>query len=265
MKRRDFIKTSVAATTAAAAATSLPTYAGAHLETEREFYEIRTYRLKSQDDQAMLDTFLEKALVPGLNRLGCEPVGVFTETEPKNGPAVHVLIPYPTIETFTSSTRLLFSDEAFLSAGKEYLETPKSRPGFVRMDSWLLSAFKGQKKMTIPSYSKEKKDRFFELRIYESYSEERALKKVDMFNDGEIPVMHDVGLGPVFFGQTLLGKDMPHLIYMLSGTDRDEYRKAWGGFGSHPTWQKLKDDPQYKDTVSKIISIFLTPTSYSQL
>ena len=32
--------------------------------------------------------------------------------------------------------------------------------------------------------------------------------------------MHEVGLAPIFFGQGLLGRDLPHLTYLLSGSDR---------------------------------------------
>ena len=265
MKRREFLKTSVAATGAAALTSPFSASAGAHLEIEREFYEIRNYKLKSQDDQSMLDGFLEKALIPALNRIGSNPVGVFTETEGKDEPGVYVLIPYSTIEAFATSTRKLFSDAAFLAAGKDYLETPKSNPGFVRINSWLLSAFKGQPKITLPDYCKEKKDRIFELRTYESYSEAKALKKVDMFNAGEIKIMHDVGLGPIFFGQTLLGPNVPHLMYMTSATDLEAHKKHWPGFSNHPLWEKLKADPQYADTVSKNTSRFLAPTTYSQI
>jgi hypothetical protein len=59
----------------------------------------------------------------------------------------------------------------------------------------------------------------FEVRTYESYSEAKAQKKVDMFNNGEIEIMRDVQLGPIFFGQALIGSNLPHITYMLSGGD----------------------------------------------
>jgi hypothetical protein len=104
-----------------------------------------------------------------------------------------------------------------------------------------------------------------ELRTYESYNEERALKKVAMFNAGEIETMHEVQLGPVFFGQGVLGRGLPHLTYMLSGADRAAHAEHWKAFQAHPVWVKLKGDPVYAETVSKVISRFLTPTAYSQI
>ena len=77
--------------------------------------------------------------------------------------------------------------------------------------------------------------------------------------------MREVGLGPVFYGQALIGRDLPHLTYMLSAEDREAHKKHWGAFGQHATWKKMNGDPQYKDTVSKITSRFLVPTGYSQI
>jgi len=44
-----------------------------------------------------------------------------------------------------------------------------------------------------------------------------------------------------------------------------EREKAWDRFRNHPDWLKLKEDPQYKNTVSNITVYFLTPTAYSQI
>ena len=126
-------------------------------------------------------------------------------------------------------------------------------------------AFAGMPKLELPPYSREKKGRMFEIRTYESHSEEKALKKVEMFNSGEIDVMREVGLGPVFYGQVLVGANLPHLTYMLSGEDTEAHKKHWGAFGKHPIWNKLKNDAQYADTVSKIANQFLVPTAYSQV
>jgi hypothetical protein len=33
----------------------------------------------------------------------------------------------------------------------------------------------------------------------------------------------------------------------------------------HPVWVRLKGDPQYADTVSKVTSRFLVPAAFSQI
>ena len=268
LHRRDFIKTAL---TASAAATLANVGASAAAPStsdgsDREYYELRAYRLKPNALPSLLDGYLEKALIPALNARGIQNVGVFTEPESKDGTAVWVLIAHPSLASVTAVTAELNADPKVQSAAVDYLSGPGPKnPAFERIDSWLLLAFAGLPKLTVPGFARAKQARIFELRTYESFSELTALKKVDMFNAGEIGVMQDVGLSPVFFGQALIGRDLPHLTYMLSSTDRETLAKSWSAFGKHPGWVKLKNDPQYADTVSKITSRMFMPTSYSQL
>ena len=266
MKRRDFIKTSLAATAVAGLAPiETPVFAAAPDSPAREYYEWRAYRIKAGADHALLDGYLEKALIPALNRLGSKPVGVFTEIAPKDDPAVFVLIPHPSIEAFAASAGKLSADAAHNQAGADYLQTAKNNPGFLRIDTWLMRAFAGMPKIELPSYCVERKPRIFEARTYESHSEAKALKKIEMFNAGEIDVMRDVHLGPIFYGQALVGANLPHLTYMLSAETREAHKEHFGGFGKDPRWKKISGDPQFADTVSKIISRFLEPAAYSQI
>jgi hypothetical protein len=272
MKRRTFLKTSMAASTLLGLAPAGLNASAAQPSGGREYYELRVYRLKGSDHPP-LDSYLEKALVPGLNRLGAKPVGVFLQQERSGNPSgtevrdssVAVLIPYPSLETFGAAGTQLNADPEFQKAGADYLQVAKDNPAFQRIDSWLMLAFAGMPKIELPSYCREKKARMFEIRTYESYSEVKALKKVDMFNSGEIELMREVGLAPIFYGQALIGANLPHLTYMLSAEDQDAHGKHWKGFTQHPTWDKMKNDPKYADTVSKITNRFLVPASYSQI
>lgn len=268
MQRRQFLKASL--TASAVAALSTPSSAAAAAANagpngDREYYELRAYRLKPGAPSVLLETYLEKALISALNARGIAHVGVFTEPEAKDGPAVWVLIPHASLESVVNVTASLNRDPAVQAAGAEYLQSPKATPAFDRIDSWLLLAFAGMPKHAVPAGAATRAPRIFEMRSYESFSELKALKKMDMFNDGEIEVMKEVGLAPVFFAQALTGKDLPHLTYMMSATDRDAHKQHWAAFGKHPVWVKMRNDPQYADTVSKNTSRFLVPTSYSQI
>jgi len=277
MKRREFLKMSMAASAVAGLScgeTGSRADGGSSGSTSQEYYELRVYHLKSATDQALLDAYLSKALIPALNRLGCRPVGVFTQQERTGAPvatemtdplAVVLLTPYTNIEAFAACGRLLNADAEHQKAGAEYLQVAKANPAFERIESWLLLAFAGMPKVELPAYCREPKPRMFEVRTYESYSEVKALKKVEMFNSGEIELMREVGLGPIFFGQALVGSRLPHLIYMLSAESPEAHKQHWDAFRTHPKWDKMKNDSQYADTVSKITNQFLVPTSYSQI
>lgn len=264
MKRREFIKGSLAASTLAGVS-SLAVAAEKGQTTDRDYYELRAYRFKAGAKHDLLDSYLEKAAIPAWNRLGIKSIGVFTEMEPKDGPAVWVLVPHASLESFSTAWSRLNADAEYQKAGATYLQTAKTDPAFDRIDSWLLLAFAGLPRLEVPALTREKKQRVFEMRTYESHSELKALKKVQMFNSGEIEVMKEVNLSPVFYGQALIGRDLPHLTYMLCGENKDLHKKHFGDFGKHPTWDKLKNDPEYADTVSKITSRFLEPLSYSQI
>jgi hypothetical protein len=267
LNRRDFLKTSLAVSAAAAAAT-LPAVArgAAASGAGGPYIELRAYRLRAGAGHALLDAYLEKAFIPALNARGIEAVGAFTEPEAKDGAVVWVLIPHPSLESVAGIDAAINTDPAVVAAGAAYLDSPtKEQPAFDRVDSWLYLPFSGQPHLAVPALAREGKPRIFEMRTYESFSELKALKKVAMFNAGEIGVMQELGLSPVFYGQGLLGRDLPHLTYMLCSADMETHKKNWHGFTVHPTWIGLKNDPQYADTVQKITSRFLVPAAYSQI
>jgi NIPSNAP len=149
-------------------------------------------------------------------------------------------------------------------AGADYLQVPKTGPAFERIDTWLLRAFRGLPRLEVPAFSRQRlPTRVFEMRDYESYSEAKALSKMAMFDDGEIDLMKDLGMAPVFFGQALAGPDLPHLRYITSGPDLATHLANWTRFGPDPRWNQMKDLPQYADNVSKNTARFLTPKPYS--
>ena len=268
MKRREFLKTSLSASTMAglgvaglSVSAAEPGLAG------REYYELRIYRFKAGGKTNLLESYLETAAIPAFNRMSVKPVGVFTDREAKEAPAVYVLIPYPSLTSFSEVVAKFFADPELQKIGANYLQSPADNPGFDRIESWFMLAFAGMPKIELPPYCGERKARMFELRTYQSHSEVKALKKVEMFNSGEIDVMRETGLGPIFYGQALIGSALPHLTYMLSAEDQSAHEKHWGAFGKHQVWNKMKNDPQYADTVMKngIKNWFLVPTSYSQI
>jgi NIPSNAP len=230
-----------------------------------QYYELRIYTTKSEAQQKLISDYWQKAAVPAYNRLGITTIGVFSELHDSTNSKVYVLIPFETPSAYAAIPVQLAADATYQAAAVDYLNTPKSEPAYVRFESSLLVAFDGMKKLLVPVFAAEKKPWVFELRIYESHSESKGINKVKMFNSGEIPLMKEVGLSPVFFGQTVIGSQMPNLIYMVSGENPDEHKKHWKAFFDAPVWKKLISDPQYNENVSKVISIFLKRTPASQI
>jgi hypothetical protein len=278
LSRRTFLKSTLAAS---ATASLGPRLSAAPAAPDREYYDLRCYhlkagtRLKSDANPALLDAYLEQALLPALARRGIKNVGAFTEIDinketatstPKPGSPVWLLIPHATLDSFVEVSAELNTDPTVQQDGRSYLESKKSEPAFERIDSWLLLAFKGMPKLELPAFSRNKTPtRVFEMRDYESHSEGRALNKMAMFDNGEINLMKDLGMSPVFFGQALAGPNLPHLRYITGGPDLATHLANWKKFGPDPRWTKLKNDPQYADNTSLNTARFLAPKSYSQI
>lgn len=265
MKRRAFLKTSLAATSLAALSPFAAKSQAAEKTGTQEYYEWRSYQLKGSSQKEKVDGYLKNALIPALNRLGCKPVGAFTVKDATEITALHVLIPYPSLEVFGSAAAALDNDATYQKAAESYLQATKADPAYVRIENSFMKAFAGMPKIELQPFSLDRKPRMFEIRIYEAHSEFKCAKKVEMFNKGEMQVMRDTGLGPVFFGHTLLGTKFPNMTYMLSAESKEDHDNHWKAFGGHPEWNRMKALPEYADTVSTITNYFLVPTEYSQI
>jgi hypothetical protein len=231
----------------------------------QEYYELRIYRAPDAAKRQTVSDYVQQALLPALSRQGIDRVGVFTRTDDDSDFALYMLIPFKTLPAFSELNGKLATDTAYAKAAHDYFAIPKDEPAYARIESKLMKAFTGMPVIEQPDYSVNKQPRLFELRTYESHNADKARLKVAMFNDGEIDIMRDVQLAPLFYGETLIGSDVPNLTYMLTAPDMKSHDEHWDGFRTHPDWLKMKVLDKYKDTVSKINRWYLAPTEYSQL
>jgi hypothetical protein len=257
MQRRNFLQNTLAATTLSTLGATAQT--GPKKGQARQYYELRVYSVATPEKQALLDAYLQNTALPAFGKMGIKNVGAFKVLNDAANHSVYLLIPYTSMEQFVTATTKTSGQLAY-GASAEYAGVPMKDPVYDRIESSLLLAFEGMPQLKVPA----KKDRIFELRIYESHNEKAGKQKVKMFNvGGEIEIFNQTGLTPVFFGEALVGTRLPNLTYMLTFDNMEARERNWKGFGSHPDWVKLKDQPEYADTVSKITNIFLTPTAYS--
>jgi hypothetical protein len=275
MKRRDFLVASCVA--GVGAVSGIESALGAEAVQERArrgqggqgrggryVYELKQYILESKEQQNGLLEFLGKAMIPALNRLGIEKVGVFVEKEERDTPTVYVLVPHRMAWSVFSTTSRLMSDEQFLKDGEAFLNAGNENRTYKRIKTAILLAFEG---MVAPEVPSTKDTRVFQLRTYESPTVKTGQKKIEMFNTAEIAIFRKTGLNPVFFGEAIAGDNLPNLTYML-GFDNEEAQKAgWQAFGKHPDWQALRAMPEYADKkiLCGITNIVLKPAACSQI
>ncbi len=269
MQRRTFLTSSLAA----AALGAVP--AGAHSQAApavsdgkgRLFYELRRYQLSGGPQRKLCDDFFRDTLVPALNRLGITPVGVFDVTIGPETPSIYVLMPSASLETLVTVETRLAQDVVYLKAGAPFLNAPAIEPAFVRMESSLLQAFEKIPGITLPAATAANGPRVFELRTYESPSDQDHKRKVEMMQSGEEAIFAKAGFTQVFYGDTLVGSRLPNLTYMLSFESMAERDKHWNAFRTAPEWKAMSSEPRYafESIVSSITNVILTPTAYSQI
>jgi hypothetical protein len=232
-------------------------------DAQPQYYELRTYTTKSTEQQQQINDYWQNAAIPAYNRVGIQPVGVFTETNDTATNKIYVLIPCDSLEVFGEIPAKLADDAVYQQAAEGFLDAPKTNLAYVSFSSSLLKAFNGMKHLSLPP--SDKKPNIFELRTYISPSDSKGLSKIKMFESGEITLMKNVGLAPIFYSRTVSGPEMPSLVYMTSGENMEAHNQHWKGFNDAPIWKALQADPQYKDNVSRIIRILLKRTAASQI
>ncbi len=235
-------------------------------ESKREYYQLKTYSFETDAQIKATDDYLKNAFLPAMKRMGISPIGVFKarpldSVTPK---ITYVLIPFSSLSQFENSGNALAMDSEYLKAGDAYIHASHDNPPYQRIESTLLKAFVDMPKMEASKLTGPRADRIYELRSYESATEELYKNKVDMFNaGGEVALFDKLGFNAVFYAEVLSGSSMPNLMYMTTFSDQKSRDDHWKSFVDAPEWNTLKAMPKYQNNVSRNDTRFLYPTDYS--
>jgi len=262
------MKSAVAAGALGTALGSAQTPADPPSDRKQEFYQLRTYTLRTGPQLALTQRYFHQALIPALNRLGIERVGTFKLDIGPETPTYYVLIPSTSSELLVNLDTRLGSDPEYIAGAAGFRDAPATAPAFVRTERTLLAAFSGWPHLTAAKPVAGKlPNRIFQLRTYESASQIAHAHKIQMFNQAEIAIFQRAGLNPVFFADTLYGTHMPCLTYMLTFTDVAELTVNWAKFAADPDWKELSRTPGNTDPelVSNITNLYLSPLESSQI
>ncbi len=212
-----------------------------------------------------MDSYLQNAYIPAMHRMGFLHIGVFKPvTLDTAARLVYVLTPYSTFDHLEKAKELLSKDTQYAVDGKDYIDAAYNDLYYSRFETILLKAFQKMLMPAVPDLSAAKMDRVYELRSYESPSENFNVNKVKMFNDGnEVALFKRLGFNAVFYAEVIAGSHMPNLMYMTTFNNRADRDKHWDAFNNDPEWKTLVAKPEYQHNVSKADIIFLHPTVYS--
>ena len=231
------------------------------------YYEIRVYSISGSEQESAVDAFLKDAYIPALHRAGITEVGVFKPVEADTldfGRLVYVFVPFRTIAQFTSLPDILAKDELYKDAGKAFIDAPYDNPPYGRLQCILLKAFEYMPEFAVPNYTNPASERIYELRSYESATEAKAAKKIEMFNQGgEMALFTKLQFNAVFYAQAIAGNEMPNLMYMTTFQDMKSHDEHWNAFRDAPEWKQISGMDEYKNTVSKAHVHLCHPADYS--
>jgi hypothetical protein len=233
---------------------------------ERQFYELKIYNVTNKNQEQVIDQYLKDALLPALKRQNIQKVGVFKSIQNQTDTLrkIYVLVPYRSLSVIPEVSDALLHDDAYLSAGKTYIQAPHNQPPYNRIETVLLRAFSSMPILETPTLKSAKKDRIYELRSYESATEARYRNKVEMFDGGgETALFHQLGFQPVFFGEVISGNRMPNLMYLTTFENMDDRTAHWKAFGESDKWNEIKDLPKYQNNMNHADIWFLYPADYS--
>jgi NIPSNAP len=252
MHRRNFL--------AAAAVSAAPLAAAA--SPRKAWIELRHFHMRTGDQPERTANFLRNVYLPAAGRVGIGPVAFFGASIGDESPFILQLTSYPSAEAFAAAPEQLAGDKEF----RQGFEAYNSQPGlsYIRMENSLLHAFDTMPAVAVPPAGNHS-PRVFELRTYESNNVAAGQRKIRMFNEGEAAIFERLGMMPVFFGETVVGRNLPSLTYMLSFESMAARDKLWGAFGADAEWQKLRAQPGYADAeiVSNISNTILHPLEFS--
>jgi hypothetical protein len=229
------------------------------------FIELRYFRLRSGPQVTRTTEYLRRGWLPATQRAGIGPVGFFNALVAPESPFLLSLTSYPSFAAIEAAHHKLVADKEFQAALDEYNSV--AEPGYMRMENSLLLAFPSMPAVEVPPVGEGRAARIFEIRTYESPNEKTLARKVKMFGDGEIAAFRRSGMLPVFFGTAIVGRNLPHLTYMLAYDDLAAREKTWSAFGKDPGWQKLRATPGLSDPeiVSNISNAILRPLPFSPI
>lgn len=233
---------------------------------DRQFYQLKVYTFKTEDQVATTDKYLKEAFLPGLKKQGIKNIGVFRlkKKETDTVQQIFVLIPFNSIDRFLRLEDDLSMDKEYAEKGNEYIKASYQKPPYQRIESIFMKAFEDMPAMRVPELSGPKSERIYELRSYESATEQYYKSKVDMFNaGGEIKLFDRLGFNAVFYAEVIFGSKMPNLVYMTTFENKASRDAHWKTFGEDPAWTTMKALPKYLNTVSHSDILFLTPAEYS--
>ena len=233
---------------------------------KKEFYSIIVYHFTSDSQQATIDTYLKDAYLPALKKLSVSNIGVLKPlaNDSAADKTIFVIVPLTSANQLSQLMQQLSANKHNAESGKDYLTALYNHPPYTRMENILLQSFPLAPHLNLPLLKGNKTDFIYELRSYESPTEQLFASKVKMFNEGgEIDIFRRINANAVFYASVIAGSRMPNLMYLTCYENMQDRDAHWKAFSDDAQTKKIFAMTEYKNNVSKADIILCHAADYS--
>ena len=240
--------------------------ASAHATPKGDYYQLSVYHFKNSQQLVTTEAYLKNIYLPVLHSMGLKNIGVFVsiDNDTASDKSLYVLVPIKKLDQLAVISSTIASSDLVKQDNTGYTYAAFNNQPFERIETIVLTAFDKMPFLQTPALNGPLSDRVYELRSYESATEQLHRQKVKMFNaGGEVALFKRLNFNAVFYAKVLAGSKMPNLMYMTTFNNKVDRDAHWKTFGADGEWKTLSALPEYQNTVSKNDTHFLHPTSYS--
>src|SRR5258706_71707 len=206
-------------------------------EKRTRFYAFEHFTLKNGSGVSRVHDFVSQALLPAMNRVHSGPKIILEQLVGPHTPELLAIYGFSSMEEMWDVHARITQDEA---AGKavQLLESG-AEPAFDSLDSSVVEAADYS-----PEIKPEASDtpRIFELRVYHSPTWRQLGLLHERFRGPEIKIFHRAGINPILYGSTVIGPNIPNLVYVIPFNDLAAREKAWNAFAADAEWQKVRKE-----------------------
>jgi hypothetical protein len=223
--------------------------------TKTNYYVFDQYFLKNGSQQARINEFMSKGLIPALARIAPGPVIAMESLVAAHMPQYVSITGLGSLEALARNSARLGEDDGYRRAREEW--ESGAEPPYEHFSRTILEAMPYSPEIA-PLAARPAKPRIFELRIYHSPTQRQLRALHERFAGPEIRIFHRCGVHPLFYSQTVCGANMPNLTYLIPFDSLAAREKAWDAFGADPEWVKVrKESVDRHGQISSVIQMSL--------
>jgi len=231
---------------------------------KRRVFILEQYFLKNGSQVQRIHDHLSKAALPAFGRVHTGPRIVLEAMIAPHQPQVAVILGFDSIEDLWGVRSKIAGDDE-LKKAYETWESHAEQP-YEHFSTSLLEAADYCPALVNDAQPRGTA-RIFELRTYHSPTWRQLRALHERFAGPEIRIFHRVGVNPILYSSTIIGQNMPNLVYVTPFESLAAREKAWNAFSADPEWVRVRKESIDKHgQISSVIQISLyRATAYSPI